>query len=68
MRADSSNSFQSVLAAFIHRLRKYAAHFESRPADSSFFLGPSGKPYSLHAVYTVFRPKRTMVRIYNKWW
>jgi integrase/recombinase XerD len=39
----------------VHRLRKYAAHLESRPADASFFPGPSGKPYSLRTVYTVFR-------------
>jgi site-specific recombinase XerD len=39
----------------VHRLREYAAHFESRPADASFFPRPSGKPYSLRTVYTVFR-------------
>lgn len=39
----------------VRRLRKYTAHFESRPADASFFPGPRGKRYSLRTVYTVFR-------------
>ncbi len=39
----------------VNRLRKYAAHFENRPADAIFFPGPAGRPVSLHTVYTVFR-------------
>ena len=39
----------------VNRLRKYAAHFENRPPDASFFPGPSGRPFSLRTVYTLFR-------------
>jgi len=39
----------------VNRLRKYAARFENRPSDAIFFPGPSGGPFSLHAVYTLFR-------------
>lgn len=41
--------------AFVNRLRKYAAHFDNRPADAIFFPGPGGGPFSLRTVYTVFR-------------
>ena len=39
----------------VNRLRKYAAHFENRPPDASFFPGVSGRPFSLRTVYTLFR-------------
>ena len=39
----------------VHRLRKYAAHFENRPPDVVFFPGPTGGSYSLRTVYTLFR-------------
>jgi len=39
----------------VNRLRKYAARFENRPPDATFFPGPSGKPFSLRTVYTLFR-------------
>jgi integrase/recombinase XerD len=39
----------------VNRLRKYAAHFENRPPDAAFFPGPSGGPFSLRTVYTLFR-------------
>jgi integrase/recombinase XerD len=39
----------------VNRLRKYAAHFENRPPDATFFPGPSGRPFSLRTVYTLFR-------------
>src|SRR5229473_5071044 len=39
----------------VNRLRKYAARFENRPPDAIFFPGPSGGPFSLRAVYTLFR-------------
>jgi len=39
----------------VNRLRKYAAHFENRPPDAIFFPGPSGGPFSLRTVYTLFR-------------
>jgi integrase/recombinase XerD len=39
----------------VNRLRKYTAHFEKRPPDAIFFLGPSGGPFSLRTVYTLFR-------------
>jgi integrase len=32
-----------------------AAHFENRPPDATFFPGPSGGPFSLGTVYTLFR-------------
>lgn len=38
-----------------NRLRKYAAHFEKHPPDAVFFPGPSGGPFSLRTVYTLFR-------------
>src|SRR6266566_149256 len=38
----------------VHRLRKYAGHFERRPADAFFFPGPSGGPFALRTVYTLF--------------
>jgi site-specific recombinase XerD len=37
------------------RLRKYAAHFENRPPEATFFPGVSGRPFSLRTVYTLFR-------------
>src|SRR6266403_1639450 len=39
----------------VNRLRKYSAHFEKRPPDAIFFPGPSGGPFSLRTVYTLFR-------------
>jgi integrase/recombinase XerD len=39
----------------VHRLRKYAGCFESRPPDAFFFPGPSGGPFALRTVYTLFR-------------
>ena len=41
--------------SLVNRLRKYAAHFEKRPPDATFFPGPSGGPFSLRTVYTLFR-------------
>ena len=41
--------------SLVNRLRKYAAHFEKRPPDAIFFPGPSGGPFSLLTVYTLFR-------------
>lgn len=39
----------------VNRLRTYAAHFENRPPDASFFPGVSGRPFALRTVYTLFR-------------
>src|SRR6266478_7978125 len=39
----------------VNRLRNYAAHFENRPPDAIFFPAPSGRPFSLRTVYTLFR-------------
>jgi integrase/recombinase XerD len=39
----------------VNRLRKYAAQFDTRPPNAIFFPGPSGGPFSLRTVYTVFR-------------
>jgi integrase/recombinase XerD len=39
----------------VHRLRKYDGHFERRPPDAFFFPGPSGGPFALRTVYTLFR-------------
>ena len=39
----------------VNRLRKYAAHFESRPPEAAFFPGPNGGPFSLFTVYGLFR-------------
>ena len=39
----------------VKRLRKYAAHFEKHPPNAIFFPGPSGGPFSLRTVYTLFR-------------
>jgi site-specific recombinase XerD len=39
----------------VKRLRKYAAHFENRPPDATFFPRLSGRPFSLRTVYTLFR-------------
>ena len=41
--------------SLVDRLRKYAGHFESRPLDAFFFPGPSGGPFALRTVYTLFR-------------
>jgi integrase len=41
--------------ALVNRLLKYAAHFEKRPPDAIFFPGPGGGPFSLGAVYGLFR-------------
>jgi integrase len=41
--------------SLVNRSRKYAAHFENRPPDATFFPGPSGGPFSLGTVYTLFR-------------
>src|SRR2546425_12630817 len=37
----------------VHRLRKYAGHFERRPSDAFFFPGPSGGPFALRTVYGI---------------
>jgi integrase/recombinase XerD len=41
--------------SLVNRLRKYSARFENRPPDAIFFPGPSGGPFSLRTVYTLFR-------------
>jgi integrase len=41
--------------SLVKRLRKYADYFESRPLDAIFFPGPSGGPFALRTVYTLFR-------------
>src|SRR6266581_2300065 len=41
--------------SLVNRLRKYADHFGSRPPDAIFFPGPSGGPFALRTVYTLFR-------------
>ena len=41
--------------SLVNRLRTYANHFESRPPDAFFFPGPSGEPFALRTVYTLFR-------------
>lgn len=39
----------------VNRLRNYAARFENRPPDAIFFPVSNGGPYSLEAVYGLFR-------------
>ena len=39
----------------VNRLRKYADHLESRHPEAIFFPGPSGGPFALRTVYTLFR-------------
>src|SRR6266566_7392489 len=39
----------------VNRLRKYADHLGSRPPNAIFFPGPSGGPFALRTVYTLFR-------------
>jgi integrase/recombinase XerD len=41
--------------SLVNRLRKYATQFEKRLPDAIFFPGPSGRPFSLRTVYTLFR-------------
>jgi site-specific recombinase XerD len=41
--------------SLVNRLRKYAASFENRSPDAIFFPAPSGGPFSLRTVYTLFR-------------
>ena len=41
--------------SLMNRLRKYAEHFGDRPPDTCFFPGPTGGPFALRTVYTVFR-------------
>lgn len=41
--------------SLVNRLRKYSGHFENRPPDAIFFPGPSGGPFALRTVYTLFR-------------
>jgi integrase len=41
--------------SLVNRLRKYANQFESRPPNAPFFPGPSGRPFALRTVYTLFR-------------
>src|SRR3954470_12661233 len=41
--------------SLVNRLRKYAGHFDSRPPDAVFFPGPTGRPFALRTVYTLFR-------------
>jgi site-specific recombinase XerD len=42
-------------SSLVNRLRKYAGHFEKCRSDAVFFPGPSGGPFSLRTVYTLFR-------------
>jgi integrase/recombinase XerD len=41
--------------SLVNRLRKYANNFASRAPDAIFFPGPSGGPFALRTVYTLFR-------------
>ena len=41
--------------SLVNRLRRYTDHFGKRPPDAFFFPGPSGAPFALRTVYTVFR-------------
>jgi site-specific recombinase XerD len=41
--------------SLVNRLRKYVASFQKRPPDAIFFPGPSGGPFSLRTLYTLFR-------------
>jgi len=41
--------------SLVNRLRRYADHFGNRPPDAIFFPGPSGRPFALRTVYTLFR-------------
>jgi integrase/recombinase XerD len=41
--------------SLVNRLRKYADSFGSRSPDAIFFPGPSGGPFALRTVYTLFR-------------
>src|ERR1700756_195034 len=41
--------------SLVNRLCKYAGHFGNRPPDAIFFPGPSGGPFALRTVYTLFR-------------
>jgi integrase/recombinase XerD len=41
--------------SLVNRLRRYAEHVGNRPPDAIFFPGPSGGPFALRTVYTVFR-------------
>jgi len=41
--------------SLVQRLRTYAAHFGPRPPEAFFFPAPHGGPYSLRAVYGLFR-------------
>jgi integrase len=41
--------------SLMNRLRTFAEHFGDRPPDAFFFPGPSGGPFALRTVYTVFR-------------
>src|SRR5437867_11518988 len=41
--------------SLVNRLRKYADHFGNRPPNAIFFPGPSGGPFALRTVYTLFR-------------
>jgi len=41
--------------SLVNRLRRYTEHFGNRPPDAIFFPGPSGGPFALRTVYTVFR-------------
>jgi integrase len=41
--------------SLVIRLRKYAARLGNRPHDAFFFPAPSGGPYKIWSIYTVFR-------------
>ena len=41
--------------SLVNRLRRYAEYFGNRPPDAVFFPGPSGDPFALRTVYTIFR-------------
>ena len=41
--------------SLVKRLHRYADYFGNRPPDAIFFPGPSGGPFALRTVYTIFR-------------
>jgi integrase len=49
--------------SLVSRLRKYADGFGDRPPDAIFFPGPSGGPFSLRTVYSLFRKLLLQCRI-----
>lgn len=41
--------------SLVNRLCKYESFFGSRPPDAIFFPAPNGNPYTLSAIYSLFR-------------